>query len=52
MEVYINESLVAWLIRPSSSPVGAGFFFVKKKDGFLRPCIDFRGLNDIMVKNK
>lgn len=27
-------------------------FFVKKKDGSLCPCIDFRSLNDITVKNK
>ena len=40
------------IIRPSSSTLGAGFFFVGKKDGTLRPCIDFRGLNDITVKNK
>ena len=37
---------------PSSSPIGAGFFFVAKKDKTLRPCIDFNGLNDITVKNK
>lgn len=52
MEKYIQESLAAGIIRPSSSPVGAGFFFVGKKDGTLRPCIDFRGLNNITVKNK
>ncbi len=52
MEEYINNSLAAGIIRPSSSPLGAGFFFVGKKDGTLRPCIDFRGLNDITVKNK
>lgn len=51
MERYITESLAAGLIRPSS-PVGAGFFFVEKKDHTLRPCIDYRGLNDITVKNK
>ncbi|KAI3352792.1 hypothetical protein L3Q82_019374 [Scortum barcoo] len=27
-------------------------FFVEKKDKTLRPCIDFRGLNDITIKNK
>jgi len=32
MEHYISESLAAGIIRPSSSPVGAGFFFVQKKD--------------------
>lgn len=52
MDKYINESLKAGLIRPSSSPAGAGFFFVKKKDGSLRPCIDYRGLNDITIKNR
>ncbi len=52
MERYIHDSLVAGIIRPSSSPAGAGFFFVEKKDGSLRPCIDYRGLNDITVKNR
>ncbi len=52
MDRYIRESLQAGLIRHSSSPAGAGFFFVQKKDGSLRPCIDYRGLNDITVKNR
>lgn len=52
MEIYIKDSLAAGLIRPSSSPVGAGFFFVDKRDKTLRPCIDYRGLNEITVKNK
>ena len=52
MEGYIKDSLAAGIIRPSSSPLGAGFFFVDKKDKTLRPCIDFRGLNNITVKNK
>ena len=52
MEDYISNSLAAGIIRPSSSPAGAGFFFVGKKDGSLRPCIDYRGLNDITIKNR
>lgn len=52
MERYIKDSLDAGIIRPSSSPVGAGFFFVDKKDKTLRPCIDYRGLNQITIKNK
>lgn len=35
-ENYIRESLNAGIIHPSSSPVGAGFFFVFKKDKTLR----------------
>ena len=52
MQNYIPESVASGIIRPSSSPVAAGFFFVSKKDGSLRPCIDYRQLNDITVKNK
>lgn len=52
MESYITDSLAAGIIWPSTSPLGAGFFFVEKKEKTLRPCIDFRGLNKITVKNK
>lgn len=52
MDRYINDSVHAGLIRPSTSLAGAGFFFVKKRDGSLRPCIDYRGLNDITTKNR
>ncbi|XP_042073114.1 uncharacterized protein LOC102307985 [Haplochromis burtoni] len=52
MERYITESLAAGIIRPSTLPLAAGFFFVKKKDKSLRPCTDFRGLNKITVRNK
>ncbi len=51
MERYISDSLTAGIIRPSSSPAGAGFLFVAKKNGSLRPCTDYRGLNSITVKN-
>ncbi|CAJ0967229.1 unnamed protein product [Ranitomeya imitator] len=50
MRRYVKESLEKGHIRPSSSPLGAGFFFVAKKDGSLRPCIDYRLLNKITVK--
>ena len=52
METYIQDSLAAGIIRPSSSPVGAGFFFLSKKDKSLRPCIDYSGLNEITIRNK
>ena len=52
MEKYLTESLAAGIIQPSSSPAGAGFFFVGKEDGTLRPCIDYRGINVMMVRNR
>ncbi len=52
MNKYVQDSLAAGIIRPSSSPAGAGFLFVDKKDKSLRPCIDYRGLSDITVKNR
>lgn len=51
MKEYIDNALVAGLIRPSSSPAGAGFFFVDKKDSSLCSCIDYRGLNGITVRD-
>ena len=39
-------------IRPSKSPYGAPFIFVKKKDGSLSMCTDYRALNKITIKNR
>ncbi|KAL0183843.1 hypothetical protein M9458_019539, partial [Cirrhinus mrigala] len=52
MQRYIQEELAKGFITPSTSPASAGFFFVKKKDGGLRPCIDYRGLNEVTVKHR
>lgn len=40
MEEYIQEALKQGYILLSTSPASAGFFFVEKKDGGLRPCIE------------
>ncbi len=50
MRKYIEEELAKGFIVPSKSPASAGFFFIKKRDGGLRPCIDYRALNDISIK--
>ena len=49
---YIDENLAKGFIRPSTSPAGAPILFVKKKDGSLRLCVDYRGLNKITKKNR
>ncbi|KAK3557600.1 hypothetical protein QTP70_030531 [Hemibagrus guttatus] len=49
MDEYIKEALSFGFIWPSTSPAVAGFFFVEKKDGGLRLCIDYRGLNSFTV---
>ncbi len=50
MEDYIQEALQQRFIRPSTSPAASSFFFVGKKYGGLRPCIDYRTLNAHTVK--
>lgn len=48
-EEYIEETLAQGFIHPSTSPA-ASSFFVAKKNGGLKPCIDYRVLNSQMVK--
>ncbi len=45
LKKWIDENLALGYIRPSTSPCAAPIFFVKKKNGGLRPCIDYRQLN-------
>ena len=52
LRTYLNENLEKGFIQPSKSPAGAPILFVKKKDGSLRLCVDYRGLNKITVRNR
>jgi hypothetical protein len=49
---YIAEYLARGWIRRSKSPAGAPILFAKKKDGSLRLCVDYQGLNSITIKNR
>ena len=48
----LKELTESGFIQPSKSPYGAPVLFVRKKDGSLRMCIDYRALNKLTVKNK
>ena len=52
MKRQLTEMLEKGHIRPSSSPYGAPVLFVKKKNGELRLCVDYRALNEITIKNR
>jgi hypothetical protein len=51
LDKFLKDNLDKGYIRPSQSPMATPFFFVKKKDGKLRPCQDYRYLNDWTIKN-
>ena len=52
LKTQLQELLDKKLIHPSTSPWGAPVLFVKKNDGSLRLCIDYRELNKVTIKNK
>jgi hypothetical protein len=51
LDKFLDEILEKGYIQPSQSPQASPFFFVKKKDGRLRPCQDYWYLNDWTIKN-
>jgi hypothetical protein len=52
LKTQLQELIDKGYIRPSSSPWGRPALFVKKKDGSLRMCVDYRPLNAVTIKNK
>ncbi|RVW21559.1 Retrovirus-related Pol polyprotein from transposon 297 [Vitis vinifera] len=52
LKIQLQELLDKGFIRPSVSPWGAPVLFVKKKDGSMRLCIDYREFNKVTVRNR
>ena len=52
LKAQLQELLDKGFIRPSVSPWGAPVLFVKKKDGSMQLCIDYRELNRVTMRNK
>ena len=52
IEEYVKTCLESGSIRTSNSPYGAMTLVVKKKDGDSRVVVDYRGLNEITIKNR
>ena len=51
LRAFIKEHVNIGFIRPSKSPHGTPILFIKKKDGSLQLCVDYRGLNRITKKD-
>ncbi|BBN68770.1 transposable element gene [Prunus dulcis] len=52
LKTQLQELVDKGFIRPSFSPWGALVLFVKKKDGTMRLCIDYRQVDKITVRNR
>lgn len=52
LKEWLHDNLSKGFIRASSSPAASPILFVKKSDGSLRLCMDYRALNAVTVKNR
>ena len=51
LKTYIETNLANNFIRVSKSSAGAPILFIHKLDGSFCLCVDYRGLNNLMIKN-
>src|ERR1700682_5918576 len=49
---FVKEHMTGGTIRPSDSPYSSSYFYIKKKDGKLRPVQDYRKLNEWTIRNR
>ena len=52
LKAYIETNLANGFIQLSKSPAGVPILIDQKSDGFLQLCIDYRGLNNLTIKNR
>ena len=52
LKAYIETNLANRFIRPSNSPANAPILFDRKSDGSCRLCVDYRGFNNLTIKNQ
>ncbi len=52
LKAYIKNNLASGFIRLSKSLVRVSILFDKKPDGSLRLCVDYQGLNNLIIKNQ
>ena len=52
LRTYIEKQKKKGYIKPSISSAEYPILFVKKSDETLRPCVNYRKLNAVTVKNK
>jgi hypothetical protein len=52
LQMKLEEIMKKWYIHPSVSPWGSPVLFMKKKDGTLILCVNFKQLNKVTMKNK
>ena len=52
LKAYIKTNPANGFIKPSTFPADAPILFDRKSDGLLRLCVDYRGLNNLTIKNR
>ena len=52
LKAYIETNLANYFIRPSTSPDGVPILFDQKSDSSIRLCVNYRGLNNLTIKNQ